>query len=174
MPQPPCAGVAQLVRVPACHGGGRGFEPRRPRHINQSLSLLGRPVIALSGAGSLHFTHRFVLSEFGAPLATAGIDVTDGGDVDRAVGLLNPGHLQRSAPADSSRNSSPTTASPHGCWPPRSGNARRRTDDAMNADLTTKLRMIPIESLSELDPVGVRKPSLTTWFAGTRRSAASA
>jgi hypothetical protein len=28
-----CGGVAQLVRVSACHAEGRGFEPRRSRHF---------------------------------------------------------------------------------------------------------------------------------------------
>ena len=31
--------VAQLVRVPACHAGGRGFEPLLSRHLNLRTML---------------------------------------------------------------------------------------------------------------------------------------
>src|SRR5674476_92047 len=38
------AGVAQLVRAPPCHGGGRGFEARLSRHFFKHLGrFFGRP-----------------------------------------------------------------------------------------------------------------------------------
>ena len=35
--------VAQLVRALPCHGRGRGFEPRRPRHHSKALRMMGDP-----------------------------------------------------------------------------------------------------------------------------------
>jgi hypothetical protein len=32
-------GVAQLVRAPACHAGGRGFESRHSRHFSSIKQL---------------------------------------------------------------------------------------------------------------------------------------
>lgn len=56
----PCAGVAQLVRVPACHAGGRGFEPRHSRHLFQGVSY--RPLKSFNShfPESFNFLYSFV------------------------------------------------------------------------------------------------------------------
>ena len=50
--------VAQLVRALPCHGRGRGFEPRRPRHTFQKTYGTYGPIVTIHNPihNSLHST----------------------------------------------------------------------------------------------------------------------
>ncbi len=44
--------VAQLVRALPCHGRGRGFEPRRPRHeLRRRFVAETKVTVKVTGAG---------------------------------------------------------------------------------------------------------------------------
>jgi hypothetical protein len=49
---PSIGDVAQLVRALPCHGRGRGFEPRRPRHHSRRLRSVWQEIFAKDSNGT--------------------------------------------------------------------------------------------------------------------------
>src|SRR3989442_10776713 len=69
--------VAQLVRVPVCHTGGRGFEPRQPR-LNPPRGTT-HPAPPATAGGVFVFFGRSLTSNYHVPvLADAVRDWTTG------------------------------------------------------------------------------------------------
>src|SRR2546427_1178865 len=58
--------VAQLVRVPVCHTGGRGFEPRQPR-LDPRRGMTHRAPSATAG-GAFAFSGSVATSTYHVPV----------------------------------------------------------------------------------------------------------
>ena len=52
--------VVQLVRMPPCHGGGRGFESRPVRSVYCQNSSKARKIVDFAGFLFLHFAKLFM------------------------------------------------------------------------------------------------------------------
>src|SRR2546427_6075732 len=117
--------VAQLVRVPVCHTGGRGFEPRQPR-LDPRRGMTHRAPSATAG-GAFAFSGSVATSTYHVPVladvvrawaegSRRAVDATLGGGGHAALLVAAGAPVPAGGPA--------TGASAPGRWPPGAGGSR--------------------------------------------------
>src|SRR3989442_6126431 len=93
--------VAQLVRVPVCHPGGRGFEPRQPR-LNPPRGTT-HPAPSATAGGAFVFSGRALASSYHVPVLADAVRAWAAGGgraVDATVGGGGPAPAFREDRAD--------------------------------------------------------------------------